>query len=330
MRKILLLILSGWLIASLAFPSFALATNYFGCQTGQALNGDNTWCAYADLESISPAACTKAAAGAYTAWATIAAEGASANLYANGCAEITLPDTDITVGKISSADAGTGANDFAGGLFTIATGTVAGNTYTFAIEAGTTYGLSISGNGAGTPVNTFIGSVTAGDTLNARGINSTHTVGTIAIIGDVTAGTATGTYGFVNGGATGLATVTGSCIAVGAISGCYASGAEITIVGNIKNATSTGGAIGKIQWNPGASNYLKYYNGAAYVYASQAPSIAKVISDTSVVVSTTGAYSAGTYHEATEAEVQSGVNFGAASALTGTYTGSGGGGAWGF
>jgi len=35
---------------------------------------------------------------------------------------------------------------------------------------------------------------------------------------------------------------------------------------------------------------------------------------------------AGTYHEATEAEVQSGVEFGAASALTGTYVGVGGGG----
>ena len=34
----------------------------------------------------------------------------------------------------------------------------------------------------------------------------------------------------------------------------------------------------------------------------------------------------GTYHEATEAEVQSGVTFGALSALTGTYVGGGGGG----
>jgi hypothetical protein len=45
-----------------------------------------------------------------------------------------------------------------------------------------------------------------------------------------------------------------------------------------------------------------------------------------ITVGTTISGFAGTYHEATEAEVQSGVTFGAASALTGTYSGGSGGG----
>ncbi len=45
-----------------------------------------------------------------------------------------------------------------------------------------------------------------------------------------------------------------------------------------------------------------------------------------IIEGTTISLIAGTYHEATEAEVQSGVNFGALSALTGSYAGGGGGG----
>jgi hypothetical protein len=270
--------------------------------------------------------------GSTTASATVLQAGN--NLYANGC---TIAITDsFAATKISTKDAGGGANDFAGGGFTWAT---AGGdkTFTSNIEAGTTTCLTISGSTAGA-VGTIIGSITGSSTTGSTsGVLDTHTVGTIAVTGNITAGSAgaasavgytfSGSSGALNvtGDATGAVakalyfndftaasvSITGKCIGgtAGYAWGCHSYGTRpITVKGSIESGTREQGAAGTIIWDPpSTSNYIKMTGDgspAAY-YATQVPA---------------------------EADVKSGVEYGwdGSDHYTGSYSSGGGGGAWGF
>jgi hypothetical protein len=240
MKKILILLT----LAICLMPVSGWTANYFACQTGQAIGGNSTWCAYADLESGSPAACTKAAAGSYTAGATAVAAGN--NLYANGCAEIITDDGfNIGTGKISTLDAGTGANDFAGGAFTFTTANDGDKTITANIEAGSSDCMTIDGSGTGTVLG-IVGDVTGSSTADsARGVTDATTAGTITVTGDISAGAGrlsshawgkTGAGGtlIVNGNVTGGTGASNS-------GGIYTSGyfTALTINGDVTGGTST-------------------------------------------------------------------------------------------
>jgi len=314
MKKIIFLLIL--ILLTFTIPSFA--TDYYACQTGQNINGDATWCTAAHRNG----SCS--GDGTYEAGATVLA--GTHTLHANGCAAIVI-NTSVTATKITNKTDGTGTD---GGQFTLATAT--GANITAVLETGaTTDLLSISGSQAGTPVLTIIATTaTAGSATGIDCINSTHTVGTIAFQGTPTGGTSStahainylgasggfaitgsptqGTgYGLVTSGSGSASTVAGNCIGSDSAYGfgCQATGAgTITVTGNIVNGTRGAGAVGSIVWTPAADDYV-LFKGGTDVYASQAPNKAKVLSDTSVVIATTGAYEAGT---ATE----------------------GGGGAWGF
>jgi len=94
---------------------------------------------------------------------------------------------------------------------------------------------------------------------------------------------------------------------------------------NIAQATFTdidasGSAQGLDNWYGGTltrTTNITNRTGADFATAAQADSI---------ISGTTISGVAGTYHEATEAEVQSGITFGPSSSYTGTYVGGGGGG----
>jgi len=238
-------------------------------------------------------------------------------LYANGNA-ITI-NVSFTCAKISTA-AGAGT---AGGSFAVAT-SVTPLTITAAREAGTTDCLAVTGNANANPALTLVGADTGSTTTAGKcGTYDAHTVGTVV----VTSGAAQGNLGqgYLSNSSTGTVSFTGTCTgsSTGVGAGCQASGvAALTLIGNSIAGTRASGHFGSIIWGGAATNYVQLKTAAstANLYAD-IPDAANVTEDDTVAGVT------GTYHEASEAEVQSGVTFGAASGLTGTYSG-GGGGAW--
>jgi len=321
MKKLFLLIA----ILALA-PGVAWGTNnYYACQAAQNLTGDNTWCLYAALESGSPAVCTKAAAGSYTAWATVAADNPT--LYANGCTVVV--NDSFTAVAISTADGGGGANDFAGGGFTLDMNAVTGKTITANITAGTTDCLAISGVATGKTL-AIVGTVTGGTSTGADGIADTRTYGTItfsegnilgnsgsnsmgwnqtgansitSITGNVTAGAGAGAIGYSINCAACSATIAGDCIGGGATAGAPAPGcygvsraeSNLVITGNIINGDYSTGAIGRFKWEPSSlAKYVVMDGGGTPIYASKAPAAANVAVGTSTVDWNDGSYDAGT------------------------------------
>ncbi len=242
--------------------------------------------------------------------------------------------TTLAAGRNVTADIGVSGKTGTTDVLTVSgtntfTLTILGNIY----GGGTTNadGLVLSGSGTivtigavGSPV-TIVG----GSTSACYGVNDSRTVTTATVYANITAGSNATAGGYIDSGATGttaitgnvtgatgagystnrasVATVTGNCTGSATASagvGCKGtSAAGESITGNIINGAREVGASGSVTWTPAASNYIQTVGGTD-VYASQAPSITKVLSDTSVVVSTTGVYTAG--------------------------TASGGGGAWGF
>lgn len=280
MKIIKKILLSLLIILCLASPVYA--TNYYACQAAQNLTGDATWCTAAQVSG------SCAATAARTAWATVTAD--SPTLYANGCT-VVINDS-FTAVALSTADGDGAGAAVAGGGFTLATGTVSGKTFTTAVAAGSTPCVVISGNGAGTPVDTFVGAITGGASTNAHGISTTHTVGTIQITGNVGNGAGTPNYGaFLN--SAGLITITGNCTGTATAqsgAGCYgASTGTITITGKIIHGTRTAGAQGAIIFTPGVTDYVLYPKDTSYsigtvnAYATEMPTdptAAKVLLDT--------------------------------------------------
>jgi len=77
----------------------------------------------------------------------------------------------------------------------------------------------------------------------------------------------------------------------------------------------------KLIFNPSATQYWRAQAPGSTTkdYYYDVPAAGNVTEDDTTAGVT------GTYHEATKAEVQSGVTFGASQGLTGTYEGAGGG-----
>ncbi len=273
MKKTFSIILLGYLIAFLVVGPSAWATDYYGGAAGKNLNANDLW-----YEAVS-GNCT--GSGSPVASATVLQAGNT--LYANGC---TIAITDSFTATKISTELGGAANAVAGGGFTLATGTVSGKTFTTITQAGTTPCVTISGNGAGTPVDTFAGKVIGGSASVAYGISSTHTVGTIRVSEDVDGGTNTTAEGVHWSGANGSfdltktatgktapaisITSTGTVTVVNCvgsdtanIAGCQAlSTGAITSTGNIINGARGVGAVGTITWAPASAlNYVAYTVG---------------------------------------------------------------------
>jgi hypothetical protein len=157
------------------------------------------------------------------------------------------------------------------GTVTVSGGTVLGGTAAPAIFIG-----------AGATVN-VTAAVTAGGTgASSHAIYNSSPASTTTVVGDVTGGSCTACFGVYN-----------------------SSTGTMTVTGNLIYGTAGAPISGGVVYTPAAYDYTQFVAGTD-VYMSQAPAKAKVLTDTSVVVATTGAYEAGT-------------------ATTG-----GGGGAWGF
>jgi len=229
------------------------------------------------------------------------------------------PAAVLTVtGNINASQSG-GTNDCAG-LVNSSTGTVniIGNILGGSGSGGyTCYGCVNSSTGT---VN-VTGNVTGGSNLNGWGFGNNST-GTVIVTGNITGGSYTNMnyppYGLSNA-STGAVTVTGNITGgSGSGAGLYNWGGVVTLNNcNLINSSTAAAYVGKspTTWNLNANNYVQW--GAVKFY--QDVPLAENVTEDDTVAGVTG-----TYHEATVAEVQNGVFFGAASALTGTYVGGGG------
>jgi len=312
MKKILSFLILTVLMAS---PTLSYAASYYGCATA-AINADSTFCTTAtgSCTGDTPVTAATALAGTHT-------------LFANGCT-ITIPSTadlTVTAAKLSNKDDGGAMVD--GGGFTVATNASYVVVVQADIETGGTTGaaLTITGSAAGN-ARVTIGSsgtpvtITGGSSSEMFGVFDTHTVGQTVAYANVNGGTNINACGYEQsrgsgtfvgyGTATavvadgykvigaGTGTWNGDCVGSAtsrATFGCNGYGAAITVTGSIIAADGSTGAAGKIIWEPSsADKYIKMDGGGTEVFASQAPAKDKVLSDTSVVVSTTGAYEAGT------------------------------------
>jgi hypothetical protein len=328
MKKILLFLFALLLLASPAF-----AASYYGCASA-AINADSTFCATptGSCAGDDPVTAATALAGTHT-------------LYANGCT-ISIPDS-FTATAISNADGDGAGAAVGGGGYTLDTATVSGKTITANVTAGgvATACLRISGNGAGTPVDTIVGTVTGGSINSAFGVSDAHTVGTIALTGSVVGGSATSSYGYELTG-TGPVTVSGNCTSMGTASalrvyvtsgsgvtvagdcvgnntgigaGCTSSSVTtpITVSGNLVHGLKGSAISGPVMWTPGATtNYAMYPKDASYTLGTN--------DEHAIMCPATNSTLGGI---TTVTNVLSGVTYGT---LTGTAASGGGGGAWGF
>lgn len=276
--------------------------------------------------------------GNWLTWGNLAAGDI---LAANGKTAIAI-NVSFTCLRISTAAEG----GTAGGGFTVS-GAV---TITANILAGTTDGVTTSGTGY---TLTVVGNVTGGSGTSKYGINNVTAV-TINITGNVSGGTGVSSYGLNNnstgtinvtgnvaGGSnttalgiynntTGVVTITGTVSGGSGVRayGVHQSSTGVTTVnsGNLINSATAMAVTGAIIYNPGAQNYIQYPKPTSghHNYA-QAVAAGSVIEGVFAGVDDSDAVVMGTYHEATAAEVQSGVTFGPSSGYTGTYSGGGGG-----
>lgn len=307
MKKIYL-----YLIIFLLVPSVGHAATYYGCASAN-INADSTFCATPSGSCAGSDAVTAATALAGTH-----------TLYANGCT-ITV-NASFTAVKISTMDGDGAGAAVAGGAFNVATST-SPLTVTADREAGSTDCLTVTGSANANPALTLIGGDAGSTTTTGKcGTYDGHTVGNVV----VTSGNAVGGLGqgYLTNSSTGTVSYTGTCTGSSTANapGCQASGAAgITLVGNSVAGTRAQGIAGNIIWGGAATNYVQIKTAASTTNMyNDIPDAGNVTEDDTVAGVT------GSYHEAAENEVKSGTTFGAASALTGTYSGGGGGGAWAF
>jgi hypothetical protein len=197
------------------------------------------------------------------------------------------------------------------GVVNSSSGTV---TVNGSVNAGTSLGI----NNASTGIINAI-SANGGNRLGAYGIYNAST-GIVNIV-NATGGTYATAYGVISN--TGAVNVSGN-VTAGIATGCngiYCAGVGvITVAGNLIDNSYASAVMARVLIiNQSTTNYHRVYTGATTrdMYYDL-PDAGNVTEDDTV------AGVAGTYHEATEAEVQSGVTFGASSELTGTYEGGGG------
>jgi hypothetical protein len=296
--KLKTFLLAILMVMVVAMPSFAVTT-WYACEGTQNIDHAGLWNDAANC------------AGNTLTWDNqVAGDTFNSNSYTALAINVDPQGTGASKGTVTIT---TGAS---GGGFTYATATAI--TMTMNVVAGTTSCLAISGTTNAT--RTITGNVYGSTTTAARsGITLTFSVGTLVIGGNVVGGEQTTAYGFthassgavtVNGNCTGMTsnacrtdqaqlTVLGNCIGSSttvAIAGCSNIGTIAIIVnGNLIYGSLAQPVSGPLIWLPSdESKYIQIVGGTD-VYASVAPSKTKVATDTSVVVSTTGAYEAGTY-----------------------------------
>lgn len=243
---------------------------------------------------ISTAAGAGTAGGSFTTTGTrtltVSVEaGAVPGLILGG--NLTITSTTITAGTASVA------YGISQGAYTLTV--LGGGTITGGGSTSTAHGINHS-SGTGT---TSIGTAGAPFTLIGGSGSAAFANGSTAaatIYGSVTGGTALTAYGVLNqstGAVAIIGTIKGGTHAVGLA--CLAAAAPstgvVTLTGNIDNSGAAGATNcgASLEYTPAASNYV-VYTGGTDVYMSQAPAKTKVLSDTSIVISTTGAYEAGT------------------------------------
>lgn len=183
----------------------------------------------------------------------------------------------------------------------------------------TSYNVQLININHASAVVTITGNITGGGSSN-YGVYIQ--AGTLTINGNLTGGSA-GTQNncsalYALGDAT--ATVNGT-VTAGTVQTCIRGGSSVavSVTGTIVYGTAVEPYQGRVQWNPSAdSKYIEVpYSGGTY-------KLGKPIAAGLIIQDTVQGAVTGTYHEATVAEVQDGVMFGALSALEGTYAGGGG------
>jgi hypothetical protein len=263
---------------------------------------------------------TTAGAGWYTvqgascvATGTSVAVGSFANgdvLNLNGCTGVAL---NVDIGAATGASLGvcgtvtvtvTLTTDVTnGGAATYATAT---NIVIHAnITATKTIALTITGSTGG---GTICGNIQGGSVASQNGVSDSHTVITTYLIGNATAGSVNGVYGYYFNGATGGVSITGSCI--GALttsgSGCAATGTGyISLTGSIINGLLGPGIFEHVLFTPCATCYILSPKTSSYT------------------LGTIDANATETPHDPGIANVRSGTAYGS---LTGTLSVTGGSG----
>jgi hypothetical protein len=178
---------------------------------------------------------------------------------------------------------------------------------------------------------TSITDAIGGSVANAHGISMNSTA-VITSCTEATGGSLYGAHG-VNTGTAGTCTVAsakGGSVqgALGVLVGANGSGGTVTI--NSTDISGVGLPVGFIgtlaTLRMAAGTVLGSLNGdgSAVVLYAQLPDIVNPAKVLEAENRYPGDATPGTYHEATVAEVQAGVMFGAGSALEGTYAGGGG------
>lgn len=275
-----------------------------------------------DIDAVNQWNSAANGSGSALTWASL---GASDILVANGKTSIHIhAGVTVTCGKLTTRSTYGGS---AGGGFTwdgaatitaeLEAGstdcvTTSGTGWTATIIAPSTYactgGNVVWGAKAGLKIGALltavnvIGSVRGGSAAQGYGIN--HATNTpITVIGNVEA---TGVYcwGIVIGApGTGTVTVNGNVVAANAAfgQGIYSvQNALITVNnGNIENAIGAEAIYGPVQFNPGASNYIKVpKSGGFHYFMSQpisGPAANSVLSGVSCGVDDSGNAVTGTY-----------------------------------
>jgi len=203
----------------------------------------------------------------------------------------------ITVVTITGGSAAA-ANGITQGAYTLAV--LGGGTITGGGTSGAAHGINHTSATGTTTIGTAIAPFTLVGGSGGTAFNNASTAAATIYSITVTGGTGLTAYGVLNvstGTITLIGTIKGGTHAVGlsCLTGTAPSTGVITLTGNIDNsgaaaATNCGSAL---EFTPSASNYVSY-SGGTDIYMSKAPAKDKVLSDTSVVISTTGAYEAGT------------------------------------
>ena len=249
------------------------------------------------------AACT----GAWRTWTTASGftDGLVAGdiLNANGQVAIAVNVDPGAAGKKVVLQATTGG----AAAFTAATATISAiHADIKGGSAANTYGLSITGSTAGTPVLTITGDIDGGtSTTSSYGIGIGHTVGTVSIVGGILGKAAPGVLhssagpvtitGNVSGSttaaagwgyysnSTGSVTINGNATASLAVAFYQGSTGITTLVGNLMDSvTNPANGGGRLIWNPRHTDTTWDYHRVVvdatptYAYITIAPAASDV------------------------------------------------------
>ena len=265
-----------WLVvlSVLFLSSWMQATTWYATSSSANINAASLW--------------VPTSTGSCTGSGTALTFGSQANgdvFDANGCTALAV---NVDPGAATGASAGVcgtvtvtvtlQTNSTNGGAFTYATAT---NIVIHAnITATKTIALAVSGSTGGL---TICGNMQGGSTAAQEAVNDSHTSITVYVVGNITGGSATTTYGYsissagplnvVGNSAAGTdsvglessgnatVTITGNCTGSNTTSfaGCQSTttgAGGLVITGNIINGIHSQGVSGSVTYTPSATNYI--------------------------------------------------------------------------